>query len=66
MTYNPHNVRIWDPTPQTAPEQFSDADIRKEIRYLRSTNRRYGQNTLRTLAIVKLLNVLAVRKAARS
>ena len=64
-TYNPRNVRVWDPTPQTSPELFDDADLMKEIRYLRATNRRHGEHTLRTLAIVRLTTELARRKAAR-
>ena len=62
--YDPARRKMWDPSPQTEPDLFSDVDIRKEIRYLRSLNRRHGEATLRTLAIVRLVRILAERNTA--
>lgn len=52
--YSPSEARIGGPSPQTAPELFSVEDLRAEIKYLQSANRRYGVHPLRTLAILKL------------
>lgn len=61
MTYTPGCSRVGEPTPQTEPDQFSVDDIKAEIRYLRRLNRKYGEHTLRTIAIVQLTTVLTTR-----
>jgi hypothetical protein len=63
MAYEPGRSRVGEPTPQTDPDQFSADDIKAEIRYLRRLNRKYGEHTLRTLAIVRLTTTLATRQS---
>jgi len=61
MTYIPGKARVGEPTPQSDPDLFSDAEIRAEIKYLIRTNKRLGSHPLRTLAYLKLERVLAER-----
>jgi len=62
VSYIPGRARIGDPTPQTDPDLFTDAEIRAEIKYLIRTNKRLGSHPLRTLAYLKLERVLTERK----
>lgn len=61
--YRPGRALIGEPTPQSDPDLFTDAEIRAEIRYLIGLNKRYGSHPLRTVAYHKLLEVLAARHA---
>lgn len=60
----PATRRVGEPSPQTHPDQFTDDEIRAEIRHLARLQRLFGQHDLRALAIVKLLNELARRSNA--
>jgi hypothetical protein len=62
--YNPLTRRVGEPSPQTDPDLFDDDDIRKEIRYLLATNKRYGSHPLRTSAYLRLQAVLDARHPA--
>ncbi len=52
--YRPGRVRVGDPSPQTDPDLFSTEDLRAEIRYLATLDKRYGPHTLRALARLRL------------
>jgi hypothetical protein len=60
-SYTPGRTRMGEPTPQTNPDLFSPEDIRAEIRYLASLDKRYGTHHLRAMARLKLANALAGR-----
>lgn len=62
MAYKPGQGRVGEPTPQSNPELFTDAEIRAEIKYLLGLNKRYGTHPLRVEAYLKLGRVLAERK----
>lgn len=64
MTYKPGMAHVGQATPQSAPEKFSDAEIRAEIAHLIKLNKRHGSHHLRTAAYVKLQGVLREREAA--
>jgi hypothetical protein len=61
MTYKPGMARIGEPTPQSHPEQFTNKEIKAEIKYLMRLNKRYGSHPLRTMAYLKLMRVLDAR-----
>lgn len=63
MTYVPGKSRMGEPTPQSDPELFSDAELLAEVKYLLGLNKRYGSHYLRTSAYAKLLGILTARKA---
>jgi hypothetical protein len=64
QTYVPGNARIGEPTPQTDPDLFTDAELKAEIRYLARLDKRYGVGCgLRALARVSLFAELAKRAA---
>lgn len=62
MPYIPGQARVGEPTPQTDPDLFSDAEITAEVKHLIRMNKRYGSHPLRTIAYHKLLRILAERK----
>jgi hypothetical protein len=63
-TYVPYSRRlINDLSPQTNPERFSDADLRKEIKMLINMNKRYGSHVLRTAAYLRLAQFIEDRNA---
>ena len=62
--YRPGRALIGEPTPQSDPDRFTDAEIRAEIRYLMRLNKRYGSHPLRTAAYLKLDAVLKARTSA--
>lgn len=57
----PQNAKVGEPTPQTDPDMFDTADIKAEIRYLLSLNRKHGTLSLRVAGIAKLRAELAAR-----
>ena len=59
--YSPGRALIGEPTPQSDPDKFTDAEIRAEIRYLIRLNKRHGSHPLRTTAYLKLAAVLKAR-----
>ena len=59
--YRPGHARIGEPTPQSDPDKFTDAEIRAEIRYLLRLNKRYGTHPLRVAAYARLDEVLRTR-----
>lgn len=59
--YRPGASRIGEATPQTDPDLFSTEDIRAEIRYLITADRRYGAHHLRALARLRLATEIAGR-----
>ena len=61
MTYKPGRARVGEPTPQSDPDLFTDAEIRLEIKYLLGLNKRYGTHPLRVAAYLKLDDVLRSR-----
>jgi len=62
MTYIPGRARVGEPTPQSDPDLFSDAEILAEVKYLIRTNKRFGSHPLRTIAYTRLLHILEQRK----
>ena len=52
--YKPGRGRVGDPSPQTDPDLFSTEDLRAEIRYLTTLDRRYGSHHLRAMARLRL------------
>jgi hypothetical protein len=54
--YKPGQARVGQRTPQSHPEEFSDEDLVAEAKYLLAMNRKLGENTLRSLATLKLIN----------
>ena len=60
-SYTPGRARIGDPTPQSDPDLFSAEDIRAEIRYLATLDRRYGAHHLRAMARLQLASEIARR-----
>ncbi len=65
MTYKPGTTRVGEPTPQSDPDLFTDAEILAEVKYLLRLNKKYGTHHLRVIAYSKLLHILAERKAAQ-
>lgn len=64
--YRAGYARAGEPTPQTDPDLFTDAEIRSEISYLLRLNKRYGTHLLRVEAYLKLAEVLRSRKESLS
>jgi hypothetical protein len=61
MTYVPGTARIGEPTPQSHPELFTDAEIQSEVKYLIRMNKRLGSHPLRTMRYLALLRYLDTR-----
>jgi hypothetical protein len=59
--YNPRRVRVGAPNPQRDPDKFSVEDLKAEIRYLETLDRKFGANALRALARNKLRREIAKR-----
>jgi hypothetical protein len=63
--YKPGTARLGEATPQSAPDQFTDAEIQAEIKYLLGLNGKYGTSPLRVTAYLALGAVLNERKQAQ-
>ncbi len=61
--YRPGAAKIGDPTPQSHPDMFADADLRAEFRHLARLNARYGVHPLRVGAQNALIRSLRDRGA---
>lgn len=61
--YRPGHARIGEPTPQTDPDLFSSEDLRAEIRYLTTLDKRYGAHHLRAGARLRLAGEITRRGA---
>lgn len=66
MSYVPGMARYGEPTPQTDPDLFDDNEIRAEIDYLLSIDKRYGDHPLRAAARLRLFGELVHRRDVRS
>lgn len=66
MTYQPGRSMAGEPTPQSDPDLFTDAEIRAEIGYLLGLNKRYGTHPLRVAAYMRLEQVLIKRHEVKS
>lgn len=59
-----HKRKVGEVCPQTSPERFSVADVKKEIAVLRRINKRLGWHPLRAEAIDRLEAHITARTAA--
>ena len=57
-------VHSFDPSPQSEPEQFTTAELHLEVKYLMRLNKREGSHHLRTLAYLRLMDIIADRNRA--
>jgi hypothetical protein len=60
--HRPGLAKIGEPTPQSDPQLFTDAEITAEIKHLVRLNRRHGSHPQRTAAYLRLAQVLADRR----
>ncbi len=59
--YRPGMARVGEPTPQSHPERFTDAEVAAEWRYLARLNGKHGVHPLRVGAQNKLRTVMDAR-----
>lgn len=59
--YRPGHARVGEPTPQSHPDRFTDAELLAEFRYLGRLNGRHGVHPLRVGAQNKLVRELVKR-----
>jgi hypothetical protein len=64
-SYDPYRRLVGAPSPQNEPDQFSNEDIRAEVKYLMALDRRHGSHPLRTSACLRLLSVIDERQTGR-